>query len=196
MTIDNVMATINFIRSTSSLQHRLFRMLLSEMSAEHHDLLLHNDVRWLSKGKALERFCGLREEIITFLRSSKHKKAETHLSRILDNNFMADACFLSDIFKHLNDLNLALQGRDKTVIDLVEQMRAFPVKLDLFATDLSTGRMLHFPTLRKFISSPHKSRMWWQILLRSWKLTLLVDWMDLFCPQRWPFLSETCSLLH
>ncbi len=67
---------------------------------------------------------------------------------------MADACFLSDIFKHLNYLNLALQGRDKTVIDLVEQMRAFPVKLDLFATDLSTGRMLHFPTLRKFISSP------------------------------------------
>ncbi len=98
-TMDNVMATINFIRSTSSLQHRLFRMLLSEMSAEHHDLLLHNDVRWLSKGKALERFCGLREEIITFLRSSKHKKAETHLSRILDDNFMADACFLSDIVK-------------------------------------------------------------------------------------------------
>ncbi len=36
-TMDNVMATINFIRSTSSLQHRLFRMLLSEMSAEHHN---------------------------------------------------------------------------------------------------------------------------------------------------------------
>ncbi|KAL0152649.1 hypothetical protein M9458_052372 [Cirrhinus mrigala] len=153
-TMDSVMAIINFIRSTSSLHHRLFRMLLSEMSAEHHDLLLHNDVRWLSKGKALECFCGLREEIITFLRGSKQKKAETHLSRILDDNFMADACFLSDIFKHLNDLNLGLQGRDKTVIDLVEQMRAFQVKLDLFANDLSTGRMLHFPTLRKCISSP------------------------------------------
>ncbi|RXN38167.1 SCAN domain-containing 3-like isoform X2 [Labeo rohita] len=153
-TMDSVMAIINFIRSTSSVQHRLFRMLLSEMSAEHHDLLLHNDVSWLSKGKALERFCGLREEIITFLRGSKQKKAETHLSRILDDNFMADACFLSDIFKHLNDLNLGLQGRDKTVIDLVEQMRAFQVKLDLFANDLSTGRMLHFPTLRKCISSP------------------------------------------
>ncbi|KAJ7986678.1 hypothetical protein DPEC_G00342390 [Dallia pectoralis] len=152
--MDSVMATINFIRSTSSLQHRLFRMLLSEMSAEHQDLLLHYDVRWLSKGKALERFCGLREEIITFLRSSKQKKAETHLSRILDHNFLADACFLSDIFKHLNDLNLGLQGRDKTVIDLVGQMPAFQVKLDLFATDLSTGRMLHFPTLRKCISSP------------------------------------------
>ncbi|KAG2462121.1 SIGIR protein, partial [Polypterus senegalus] len=49
------------------------------------------------------------------------------MSRILDDNFMADACFLSDIFKHLNDHNLGLQGRDKTVIDLVEQIRAFQV---------------------------------------------------------------------
>ena len=125
------------------LQHRLFRMLLSEMSAEHHDLLLHNDVRWLSKGKALERFC-VRGEIPAFLRSSKHKKAETHLNRMLDDNFIGDVCFLSDIFKHLNDLNVGLQGRDKTVIELVEQMRAFQVKLDLFGTDLSTGRMLQF----------------------------------------------------
>ena len=143
-TMDSVMATINFIRSTSSLQHRLFRMLLSEISAEHHDLLLHNDVRWLSKGKALERFCDLRGEITAFLGSSKHKKAETHLNRMLDDNFIGDVSFLSDIFKHLNDLNVGLQGRDKTVIELVEQMCAFQVKLDLFGTDLSTGRMLQF----------------------------------------------------
>jgi len=51
-TMDSVMAIINFIRSTSSLQHRLFRMLLSEMSAEHHDFPLHNGVRWLSRGNA------------------------------------------------------------------------------------------------------------------------------------------------
>jgi hypothetical protein len=96
-TMDSVMATINCIPSASKLQHRLFRMLLSEMSAEQRDLLLHNDVRRLSKGKALKRLCDLR---------------------------------------------------------LVEQMRAFQVKLDLFGTDLSTGRMLHFPTLCKCISSP------------------------------------------
>uniref|UniRef100_A0A3Q3NFP3 HAT C-terminal dimerisation domain-containing protein n=1 Tax=Labrus bergylta TaxID=56723 RepID=A0A3Q3NFP3_9LABR len=99
-TMNSVMATINLIRSTSSLQHRLFCKLLSNMSTEHHDLLWHNDVRWLSKGKALERFC-----------------------------------------------------RDKTVTDLLEQMHAFQVKLDFFTTDLNTGRMLHFPTLCKRISS-------------------------------------------
>ncbi|XP_060768194.1 SCAN domain-containing protein 3-like [Neoarius graeffei] len=151
--MDDVMAIINFIRSTSSLQHRLFRQLLAEMNADHYDLLLHNDVRWLSKGRALDRFCHLREEIAVFLRNNKHRKAHIHLNRMRDDAFMSAVCFLNDIFKHLNDLNLALQGRDKTVIDLVEQMRAFPVKLDLFATDL-TGRMLHFPTLREYIASP------------------------------------------
>lgn len=147
------MATINFIRSTSSLQHRLFRMLLSEMSAEHHDLLLHNDVRWLSKGRALERFCDLKEEITAFLCNSRQKKAETYLNRIMDS-FMASVCFLTDIFKHMNDLNLGLQGRGRTVTELVEQMHVFQVKLNLFETDLRTGRLLHFPTLRKCTSSP------------------------------------------
>uniref|UniRef100_A0A3Q1CR85 HAT C-terminal dimerisation domain-containing protein n=1 Tax=Amphiprion ocellaris TaxID=80972 RepID=A0A3Q1CR85_AMPOC len=122
--MDNVMATINFIGATSSLQHRLFRQL------------------WLSKGNSLERFCELVEEIKIFLRQSKQKKAEAHLDRVMDCSFMMDVCFLADLFKHLNNLNLGLQGRDKTVTDLVEQTRAFQVKLNMFAADLSAGRML------------------------------------------------------
>ena len=35
-----------------------------EMSAEHKDLLMHNDVRWLSKGRVLERVCDLRDELV------------------------------------------------------------------------------------------------------------------------------------
>lgn len=79
---------------------------------------------------------------------------EAHLNRILDDIFMAYVFFLSDIFKHLNYLNVGLQGRDKTVIDLVEKMHAFHFKLGLFAMDLRTGLLLHFPTLRKCISFP------------------------------------------
>lgn len=39
--------------------------------ATYDDLLLHNDVRWLSKGKALERFCALLDEVKAFLRSNR-----------------------------------------------------------------------------------------------------------------------------
>uniref|UniRef100_A0A8C6Q1A1 HAT C-terminal dimerisation domain-containing protein n=1 Tax=Nothobranchius furzeri TaxID=105023 RepID=A0A8C6Q1A1_NOTFU len=78
--MDNVMATINFIRATSSLQHRLFRQLLSDVSAEHHELLQHNNVRWLSKGNSLECFWELRVDIEMFLHKCKQEKAEAHLN--------------------------------------------------------------------------------------------------------------------
>lgn len=63
-TMDTVMRLVNFVHESSSLQHRLFRSLLEEMSSEHKDLLLHNDVRWLSKGRVLERVCDLRDELV------------------------------------------------------------------------------------------------------------------------------------
>ena len=44
-TMDTVMNIVNFIRSTSSLQYRLLRMLPADASTEHTDLLVHNDVR-------------------------------------------------------------------------------------------------------------------------------------------------------
>ncbi|CAG5116250.1 unnamed protein product [Candidula unifasciata] len=75
-TMDMVMKIINFIRSSSSLQHRLFRQLLEETEADYKDLLLHNDVRWLSKGKALDRFWSIKEEMICFLGNCSHNKAE------------------------------------------------------------------------------------------------------------------------
>ena len=51
--MDNVMAIINFVRSNSSLQHRELKKFVADKLAEHADLLLHNDERWLSKGKGL-----------------------------------------------------------------------------------------------------------------------------------------------
>uniref|UniRef100_A0A8C5N8A0 DUF4371 domain-containing protein n=1 Tax=Gouania willdenowi TaxID=441366 RepID=A0A8C5N8A0_GOUWI len=127
-TMDNVMAIINFIRSTSSLQHRIFH-------------------------KALERFCDLKEEITAFLLRSKLKRAETYLTQILDDNFMADVCFLCDIFRHLNHTCQVLDLKIREIFWRPLRMGAFQVNLDIFTTDLGTGRMLHFPTLRKCISS-------------------------------------------
>ena len=85
---------------------------------------------------------------MAFLRNSKHKKANAFLCLIENDEFYAAVCFLSDIFQHLNQLNLELQGRDKMVTQLVERLHAFQKKVTLFSTDLCPGKMLHFPTLR------------------------------------------------
>ena len=92
-TVDTVMNIVNFIRSTSSLQHRLFRQLLADTFAEHTDLLVHNDVRWLSKGKVLDRFCQLRQEIVSFLRTCKHKRAKTSWSACLMTSLWQKSTF-------------------------------------------------------------------------------------------------------
>jgi hypothetical protein len=75
------------------------------MPAEYQDLLIHNVVRWLSKGKFLERFINLKDEITKFLKFSSNKNATKWKLLLQDDDFMANVCFLSDIFSHLNALN-------------------------------------------------------------------------------------------
>uniref|UniRef100_A0A3Q1GNQ4 HAT C-terminal dimerisation domain-containing protein n=1 Tax=Acanthochromis polyacanthus TaxID=80966 RepID=A0A3Q1GNQ4_9TELE len=146
--MDKVMRVINFVRGASSTQHRLFRQLVAESEdATYDDLLLHNDVRWLSKGKALERLCALLEEVKAFLRLSKMQAAADHLACLEDAMSVSNVAFLTDIFGHLNNLNLQLQRRGKTVVDVVEKLQSFTKKLELFQSDILSGRLLHFSTL-------------------------------------------------
>ena len=67
--IDIVMKIVSSIRARS-LQRRLFRPYFEEAEAEHTDLLLHTDVRWLSRGRFLEKFRELLTEIKEFLKQA------------------------------------------------------------------------------------------------------------------------------
>ena len=57
---------VNLIKSRA-LNARLFSILCDEMGAHFRQLLLHSEVRWLSRGKVLTRLCDLREEVLLFL---------------------------------------------------------------------------------------------------------------------------------
>ena len=146
-TMDLVIKTVNHIRSTSSLQHRLFKMLLKEQDAEYADLLQHNDVRWLSRGRVLERFFALYKEVSEFLSGQKSAKSQELLAFIQDAEFISHLAFLCDITSHLNTLNLQLQGGGASVGELLHKVNAFQSELDVYLSDLK-GRKLHFPSLR------------------------------------------------
>ncbi|KAJ3594051.1 hypothetical protein NHX12_006383 [Muraenolepis orangiensis] len=122
-------------------------MLLQEQEAAYSDLLQHNDVRWLSRGRVLERFFALRKEVSEFLSSQKSSKAKDQLARMQKPDFIAQIAFLCDIMGHLNTLNLQLQGRGSSVAEIIEKVCVFRVNLDLFLPDVM-GRKIHFPTLR------------------------------------------------
>uniref|UniRef100_A0A3Q1D5X4 HAT C-terminal dimerisation domain-containing protein n=1 Tax=Amphiprion ocellaris TaxID=80972 RepID=A0A3Q1D5X4_AMPOC len=147
-TMDTVTRLVNFVHENSSLQHRLFRAMLDEISAEHKDLLLHNDVRWLSKGRVLERVCDLRDELASFLSTLQSQRAQEFKIFLIDNDMMGYVFFLCDIMSHLNCLNLQLQGKNHTVVDMYKAVEAFRSKVKLLEKDIQ-GRKLHFPRLRE-----------------------------------------------
>ncbi len=69
--MNTILKMIHFLRASSSYQHRMLRKLLREVDANSDDLLLHNNVRWLSKGSVLARFWSIRREVAFFDRDSK-----------------------------------------------------------------------------------------------------------------------------
>ena len=148
--METIMKIINSIRSKSSLQHRLFRKVLQDMAAQHRDILMYNEVRWLSKGEVLERFLDLKEEIVAFLGSSTMKRAEDFLEMLGNHDFMLDVAFLADTFHHMNGLNNQLQGRGQCIIDLIEKVSAFQKKIQVLSADL-LGKLIHFPRMRAII---------------------------------------------
>ncbi|KAK0143094.1 General transcription factor II-I repeat domain-containing protein 2B [Merluccius polli] len=144
-----VVKTINFIRS-KALHHRQFQRFLLDIDAEYGDVIYHTDVRWLSRGSALQRFFSLRREIGQFL-AEKGKP----MQELSDPVWLADLAFLVDITKHLNVLNISLQGKDAVVSQLFAHIKAFGSKLQLFQRHLSQREpsTAHFPALREVMDS-------------------------------------------
>uniref|UniRef100_A0A8C4F590 General transcription factor II-I repeat domain-containing protein 2A n=1 Tax=Dicentrarchus labrax TaxID=13489 RepID=A0A8C4F590_DICLA len=126
------------------LQHRQFIAFLEETDADHQDLLYHSRVRWLSLGKVFQRVWELKEEIRTFLESEGKSDEFPELS---DQNWFCDFAFAVDIFSHMNELNVKLQGKDHFVHNMYTNVRAFKSKLTLFSRQVSNKSFAHFPTL-------------------------------------------------
>ncbi|KAK7886513.1 hypothetical protein WMY93_026134 [Mugilogobius chulae] len=144
-----VIKTINTIRS-KALYHRQFQQFLHDIQAEYGDVLYHTDVRWLSRGTALQRFFSLREEIGQFL----DQKGQP-MDELTDSTWLTDLAFLVDITKQLNALNVSLQGKDAVISQLYAHIRAFKTKLHLFHRHLlqAEPNTTHFPALHGVLES-------------------------------------------
>lgn len=138
-----VVEIINFLISRSSLVHRQFKSLLQEVECEYGDLLLYNNVRWLSRGKVLARFVCCLEAIKMFL-DEKQKR----FPQLNDESWLLKLMFMTDINTHLNELNLKLQGQGQTVLDLFSYWKAFTMKLDIFTRDINIKAFKYFPNVK------------------------------------------------
>ncbi len=97
---------INKIKS-SALNSRLFAILCEENNEQFNQLLLHTEVRWLSKGNCLQRLVKLYNSAMEFL--SEHYQS-------LAKKFFQNKCHLADLFMKFNEEQKKLQGKDITFI--------------------------------------------------------------------------------
>uniref|UniRef100_A0A9J7YY69 DUF4371 domain-containing protein n=1 Tax=Cyprinus carpio carpio TaxID=630221 RepID=A0A9J7YY69_CYPCA len=144
--LEEAVKIVNLIKARP-LNARLFHVLCNELGAHYKQLLLHTEVRWLSRGRVLSRLFDLREEVLLFL-SNVQSSLTKYMS---DSSWIARLAYLSDIFERLNTLNTSLQGSDCNVFSAFEQVSSFRRKLDLWATRVEKGCLYMFPTLADFM---------------------------------------------
>ncbi|XP_056123007.1 protein FAM200C-like [Rhinichthys klamathensis goyatoka] len=139
-----VVRIVNFIVARA-LNDRQFKALLDEVGSNYPGLLLHSNVRWLSRGKALARFAACLNEVRAFL----EMKGNVH-PELNDIEWLLKFHYLVDITCHMNHLNVKMQGIGNTILSLQQAVFAFETKLELFIRDIESGRLLHFETLRAY----------------------------------------------
>jgi len=142
-----VVSIINFIRS-NGLNHRQFQNFLIEINAEYGDVLYYTAVRWLSRGRVLERFFMLRQEIYNILKE-KGKDA----SMLENQTWISELAFCVDILKYINEINIKLQGKNQLIPDMWFHIKSFEMKLKLLQTHIEKNELTHFPNCKKLFES-------------------------------------------
>ncbi|KAL4104512.1 hypothetical protein QTP88_019807 [Uroleucon formosanum] len=157
--MDGLIKLINFIRSRSSLQHRQFKEFLCQCDSAYSNLLQHNHVRWLSKGRVVERFWNIKE-VKTFLKNVDTEEAKKHSEFLENNRNIVAMAFLNDILKYLNTLNVELQGEGKLICDLIQSVSAFRRKLNIFERDIEQKKYLQEDVSLKQYRSASTEEFW------------------------------------
>lgn len=122
--LQDVVKIVNSIKARP-LKHRMFAKLCHDMGANFESVLLHSEVRWLSRGAVFKRVFELRKELREFLVSENSQFAPC-----FDNqSWVLKLAYLSDIFLLLNALNQSMQGRDLSILNLQDKVRAFVQKI-------------------------------------------------------------------
>ena len=128
------------LHSFEQKNHRFFQSLVKEIGAQHVGLLFYIKVRWLSRDKCLSRLYELKNEGEIFLRENKN-----NLHVLFHNGeFVVMLAYLADVFGHLNDMSLYLQGRDVTVNDVKDKLAGTTVRMAVWQARFKVESIFSF----------------------------------------------------
>jgi len=150
--LDESVKIVNFIK-TRPQKSREFKILCQDMGSLHENLLLHTDVRWLSRGNVLARVFELHKELHLFF--TDHK---SNLSSVLiDFDWLLKLAYLSDIFEKLNIWNKSMQGSVSDIFYVENKTNAMIKKITLWENEIENNNCNTFESLNSFLNENEKS---------------------------------------
>jgi hypothetical protein len=117
------------------------------MGAEYELLLCCTEVCWLLRGQVLKRLFELRAEVSFFLKEKENPLLE-HVER---KDFIHGLDYLADIFNHMNEINLSIQGPEVTIMDATEKLQAFLSKLSIWKKRVEADIVANFQMLEEVL---------------------------------------------
>ena len=91
-------------------------------------LILHSEVRRLSRGKVLSRVFELREQLEVYCTEQGNQKA----AKFCDILLVAKLAYLVSIFDRLNEVNLSLQEKGGNIFRAISKINALKLKILLW----------------------------------------------------------------
>ena len=107
------------------------------------DVPFYTEVRWLSCHNVLKRFYLLQKEIIMFL----NMKNQT-TTQLKDKRWIQDLAFAGDVAEHLTKVNLKLQGKEKTITYLYDNINPFHSTSPIWGSHFRVEFLLYLKVLQ------------------------------------------------
>ncbi len=137
-----VIKVINFIKAAPPppQTERLFKVFFcQDMDQDYVRLVLHTQVRWLSKGNCLERFVALYDTVLEF-------GSDREVFQFLkSNDTKAFICYLADVFGR--PTKQGIPGCAKELDGLQDQNLCFHHETDLWHSQIARRNICQFPHL-------------------------------------------------
>ncbi|XP_029656088.1 zinc finger BED domain-containing protein 5-like [Octopus sinensis] len=139
--LDDIIRMINDIKSRPK-KSRIFTTICDEMGSNFTNLLLHTEIRWLSRGKASTRVFEVKDEMYEFFKLEGHSE---FVEKIQNPIWSLKLAYLSDILQILNEVNASMQGRSETILSSTDKLNSLKMKISFWRKRVLDGDYSMFP---------------------------------------------------